>query len=338
MIDISGIQVIGTQRSGTNLLRLILNQFKEICAPHPPHILNTFLPILSHYGDLNNEANFKQLIVDVCKWIEFNPVPWNLTLDVNEIFNSCKQRNIYEIFRVVYELKTISEGAAVWCCKSTFNVHYFDTLEAHNIRPFYIHLYRDGRDVTLSFQKAIVGPKHVYHIAKDWLNDQIAVEHVRQSVGHDRFMTIAYEDLIHSPKKVVLNICDRLDLKFNDDLLHYYDSKESNMTANAGEMWENVKRPIINNNSGKYLSQMSAGDVDIFERVAGDMLLKLNYKLLNSPKTGANNFTLQDIDQFEKLNKILIEKNKSSARAEDLETQKLRKNLLNSFIRAQVVK
>ncbi|MEQ9167365.1 MAG: sulfotransferase [Fulvivirga sp.] len=337
MIDISGIQVIGTQRSGTNLLRLILNQFKEICAPHPPHILNTFIPILSHYGDLNNEANFKQLIGDVCKWIEFNPVPWNLTLDVNEVFNSCKQRNIYEIFRVVYELKTISEGAAVWCCKSTFNVHYFDTLEAHNIRPFYIHLYRDGRDVALSFQKAIVGPKHVYHIAKDWLNDQVAVEHVRQSVGHDRFMTIAYEDLIHSPKKVVLNICDRLDLKFNEDLLHYYDSKESNMTANAGEMWENVKRPIIHNNSDKYLVQMPSEEIEIFEKVAGDMLQKLNYKLQNHSISGADNFSSIDIDKFDKLNEVLIKKNKSSARAEDLQVQKDRNDLLKSFISTTVV-
>lgn len=337
MIDISGIQVIGTQRSGTNLLRLILNQFKEICAPHPPHILKTFIPILKHYGDLEKEYNFKKLIGDVCLWIASNPVPWNVQLDVEDIFNRCKERSIYDIFNVVYELKRSSEGASIWCCKSTFNVHYFDAMELHNIRPFYIHLYRDGRDVALSFQKAIVGPKHIYHIAQDWVQDQLAAEHVRQSLDQGRFMTISYEDLIHSPRKVVLNICDRLDLSFNEGLLHYYDSKESSLTANAGEMWENVSKPIINNNSGKYLSQMSIPERDVFERVAGSMLQKLNYKLSNPRNLDGGNYSPDEVDQFNLENKILIEKNKSSARAEDLETQRLRNDLLKSFLRTPVI-
>ena len=331
MIDISGIQVIGTQRSGTNLLRLILNQFNEICAPHPPHILKTFIPILDYYGDLKSDGNFKKLIGDVCKWIASNPVPWNVQLDIDLIFDSCKENNIYEVFRVVHELKTADEGATVWCCKSTFNVHYFEAMELHNIRPFYIHLYRDGRDVALSFQKAIVGPKHVYHIAKDWVADQNAVEHVGQSVEQSRFMAIAYEDLIHSPKNVLLNICDRLDLNYSDELLHYYDSKESNMTANAGEMWENVKRPILNNNSGKYLSLMPKKDIEIFERVAGETLRKLNYNLNSSIDSIETEFTAEEIALFDKENKILIEKNKSSVRTEDLNVQRQRSDLLKSF-------
>ena len=35
-------QLIGTQRSGSNLFRLMLNEFDEVFAPHPPHILETF--------------------------------------------------------------------------------------------------------------------------------------------------------------------------------------------------------------------------------------------------------------------------------------------------------
>jgi hypothetical protein len=337
MIDVSGIQVIGTQRSGTNLLRLILNQFSEICAPHPPHILKTFIPILHHYGDLNIESNFKKLIGDVCKWVNSNPVPWNIALSVDEINTSCRENTIYEIFRVIYELKAVSEGAIAWCCKSTFNVHYFEAMELHNIRPFYIHLYRDGRDVALSFQKAIVGPKHVYHAAKDWLRDQVAVEYIRQTIDPNRFMTISYEDLIHSPKKVLLNICDRLDLNYSDELLNYYNSNESNLTANAGEMWENVKKPIIDNNSDKFLNQMSEEEIMIFERAAGNMLQKLNYKLYSSLNSEASNFTVHEIEMFDTANKEMIQKSKSSARAEDLQVQMDRNNLLKSFITTPVV-
>ena len=53
------LQIIGTQRSGSNLLRVMLNQLPEIVAPHPPHILQNFLPIIDKYGDLKIDANFK---------------------------------------------------------------------------------------------------------------------------------------------------------------------------------------------------------------------------------------------------------------------------------------
>ena len=50
---IQGIQMIGTQRSGSNLLRVMLDAVDQITAPHPPHILQRFIPLLDKYGDLN---------------------------------------------------------------------------------------------------------------------------------------------------------------------------------------------------------------------------------------------------------------------------------------------
>jgi hypothetical protein len=50
--EFSPIQFIGTQRSGSNLLRVMLNQLPEISAPHPPHILKTFFPLLPLYGNI----------------------------------------------------------------------------------------------------------------------------------------------------------------------------------------------------------------------------------------------------------------------------------------------
>ncbi|MDB5282732.1 MAG: hypothetical protein JWO06_1807, partial [Bacteroidota bacterium] len=36
----------------------MLNQVDEIIAPHPPHILQTFVPLLHFYHDLNKDENF----------------------------------------------------------------------------------------------------------------------------------------------------------------------------------------------------------------------------------------------------------------------------------------
>ena len=86
----SGIQIIGTQRSGSNLLRLILDQSNEIASPHPAHVLVTFIPLLKFYGELNDE-NYKLLINDVVNYVEANPVPWeNIKIDKEQIFAHSK--------------------------------------------------------------------------------------------------------------------------------------------------------------------------------------------------------------------------------------------------------
>ena len=68
------IQLIGTQRSGSNLFRLMLNQFDGISAPHPPHLINTFFPILGIYGDLNKKNSLNKLLLDVIEWVKLNPI------------------------------------------------------------------------------------------------------------------------------------------------------------------------------------------------------------------------------------------------------------------------
>ena len=46
-------QLIGTQRSGSNLFRLMLNEFDDIYAPHPPHLLSTFYDLQKNYNDFD---------------------------------------------------------------------------------------------------------------------------------------------------------------------------------------------------------------------------------------------------------------------------------------------
>ncbi len=67
------IFMIGTQRSGSNLLRLMLNELPRIAAPHPPHILQRMIPLAPNYGDLEIRENFAQLVDDVCRLVELNP-------------------------------------------------------------------------------------------------------------------------------------------------------------------------------------------------------------------------------------------------------------------------
>ena len=323
------IQIIGTQRSGSNLLRVMLNQLPEIVAPHPPHILQNFLPIIDKYGDLEIDANFKQLIEDVCRFVELNPVPWSgINLSRADIFSDSKQRSVFEIFRLIYEAYAHSKNGTIWCCKSMTNINYVNELENSKFDPFYIYLFRDGRDVALSFKKAIVGEKHIYHLAKKWKYDQELSLDFLKNIDNSRKYMLSYEELIKSPEKYLKQICNKLNINFDRKMLAYYDSDESRITATSGEMWSNVQRPLIKSNTKKYRKGLSVEEIKIFESVAKDTLKKLEYV----PDYWKNGHVLQIEQELIALyceeNEHLKLEARNRAKKTDLDKRKLQSSFL----------
>ena len=220
MNTIQGIQMIGTQRSGSNLLRVMLDGIREIAAPHPPHILQRFLPLLPKYGDLTDQSNFYRLAQDVCELVTVNPVPWEgITIRADEVVAACRQQTLYELFRVIYESAARQTGASFWLCKSMKNMLYAEGIESTGISPYYIYLYRDGRDVALSFKKAIVGEKHIYALAENWKKDQEAALRLKDRTAADHFFMLNYETLIASPEKVMRQLCNFLHLPYSDRVM-----------------------------------------------------------------------------------------------------------------------
>ncbi|ELS03694.1 hypothetical protein Xen7305DRAFT_00034180, partial [Xenococcus sp. PCC 7305] len=101
---IMSFSMIGTQRSGSNLLRLMINQIDGLAAPHPPHILKRLMPLVGNYGDLQNKANFRVLVDDVCRLVELNPVVWEgVILDREDVFNRCQDNSLVAVFSSVYD-------------------------------------------------------------------------------------------------------------------------------------------------------------------------------------------------------------------------------------------
>ena len=300
------IQLIGTQRSGSNLLRLMLNQLDDISAPHPPHILSTFLPVLDKYGNLKTSKNLNNLILDVCKWIKLNPIKWeNFNVSVDIIKSKLKSPSIFQIFSSIYALYAEQSNSKVWMCKSLSNMNYFDQIEREKLFPIYIYIYRDGRDVDISFKKTIIGPKHSYLIAKKWENDQELCEKIKNNVPSSRFISVKYEDLILNPKTILLDICEKIKIKYNDKILNYYKSKESKVSASAGEMWSNLSKPILKNNKSKFINGLNKEELLIFESIAIKYLNKLGYNLLNNKTNLISKFSDLDIERFKKINSEL---------------------------------
>ncbi len=325
----TAVQMVGTQRSGSNLLRLMLNQLESVSAPHPPHILERFVPLLPAYGNLNDRSDFLELATDICKLIECNPVPWDgMELSGEKIISRCHKNSIEEIFRVVYELRAGSQNAHIWICKSMVNIQFVDLLEP-DIKPLYLHLFRDGRDVALSFMKAIVGEKHIYFIAKQWREEQEAAISLMENIDSKRFAQVRYENLLANPEREIKTICSFIGADYDPSVLSFFKSNESINTAHSGEMWKNVEKPILKDNFNKFTREMSAADIQLFEQVAGETLVKLGYPL----QFPANNtpFTQDQVNEFSAINDQRKKDIRSKIKAEDLEKRQRQDDLLKSI-------
>jgi len=325
------IQFVGTQRSGSNLLRVMLNQLDAISAPHPPHILKTFFPLLPVYGSLSERQNFEHLVSDVCEWVRLNPVPWDILLEPSEILKQCNEATLIEVFTRIYEQKAIHDRADFWCCKSMESVNYFRELEASNLSPYYLHIFRDGRDVALSFMKAPVGPKHIYFLAEKWRVEQELSLQLQELVNEERFISVRYEELIHNPAQVLHSICAKLKIPYSESMMDYFHSTESIVTANSGRMWSNVTKPVMENNHDKFKLELSRDQLLIFERVAGATLKKLGYETMFSSDTWGQEFKAVEIAQFRREDEILREKILSETDAGDIHRRLPQENLLKQI-------
>src|SRR5665213_1268446 len=148
------IFIVGTERSGSNLLRLLLNELGNVCVPHPPHLMRDLTPLISRYGDLQVDRNFKRLIGDAIKLVELHFAPWPLALDPQKVVNEVPQRDLYSVYAAIYEQYRVHAGKTRWACKSTFMIHHVDTVLRHHRAPQFIHLVRDPRDVAVSARKS----------------------------------------------------------------------------------------------------------------------------------------------------------------------------------------
>ena len=272
------IFIVGEQRSGSNLLRLMISQ-AGIAAPHPPHMLTRLMPLIPSYGDLSSDASWGRLVDDACELVDRNPVPWPSvgTLDREDIKARCRERSLIAIFAAVMDRYAEATGATAWACKSMQYSKFGPALDAYLDKPKYIYLHRDGRDVTLSFTKAVVGEKHPYLIAKKWAAMQAVCIAERERIP-ERYFTVCYEELTAEPEPVLRGLCTFLDVSFTAEMMSFHRSNEAQATSDKSQLWENLSRPIMRNNSRKFLKGLSEEQIRLVESVAGEALDALGYE------------------------------------------------------------
>jgi hypothetical protein len=331
------IFMIGEQRSGSNLLRIMLGQTDQIAAPHPPHILQRMMPLVPLYGDLNHKDAFTRLVDDVCRLVEHNPVPWEniTTFDREDVARRCRVPSLVAVFGAVMDIYAEVNGKSKWLCKSMTNIRYAKELDTYFGAPKYIYLYRDGRDVALSFTKAVIGDKHPYVIAQKWAELQRLCLS-EQAQAPEQVFSLCYEDLVSAPEPVLRRLCQFLGITYKDEMLSSHVSTEANRTAQSSSLWGNLTKPIMRDNIKKFLKGLGKEEIRIIESVAGDCLDALGYERVYVRQGEEIHFDENELAKFHAKNHELMQQCQEATDPEDI-ARRQRQQLVLDDVKARAL-
>lgn len=275
------IYIVGTERSGSNLLRLILNSHSNITIPHPPHLMRDFHNLEVLYGDLNKEASFNNLLNDCVRFVNAHFAPWPYSVKKEDLQKFIEVKSLYGIYVALYEQFLRSKNKKRWGCKSTFMWQEIDKIVQTHSAPKFIHLVRDPRDVAVSAKRSIFSKSHPFNLAILWNHEQIEIEkHKTKALNEHNYLLVRYEDLTLNPKQTVEKIMKFLNENVEDQQFEFFKTKDASELAGQSKSWENVQRPIETKSIGQFKNSLSDKELQYIESVCHELMKKYDYQLI----------------------------------------------------------
>ena len=266
--------LLGSQRSGTTMLRLMLNNHPNLAIPHETAFITIYYKKLGSYGDLADKDNARRLLADISQ----HPLVKRGRLIENpEAILSRPTASYREFIDAIFQAYADSLGKARWGDKTPFYTPDIDVL--HRIFPDakLLHLVRDGRDVVLS-QKSIEWMSgNLPKLILDW-RWKTTIAHKVGSVLGNNFLEIRYEDLVRQPEQVLRRICSFIDETYDQAMLSYSDEAQ-NVVPSASLKWHrNSIRPPDPSRLDRWKTDLARAERVLFEQLAGDTLDLFGYE------------------------------------------------------------
>lgn len=272
--------IVGCGRSGTTLLRAMLDSHPAMAIPSESHFMVPMARDRTRY-EAPDGLRVELFVATLAAHRRFQR--WDLSADdVRAALGQAPAVGLADGFRSVLALYAGRRGKSRFGDKTPGYVLEIPLLAELFPEAVFVHLLRDGRDVALSLRDVEFGTSRPGRAAARWAR---AVRRGRAGgsrLDPSRYCEVSYEELVTAPVTVLRRICDVLALPYDDSMLEYHRRAEEILAGTLlPERHLHVNEPPT---SGlrDWRSQMSPGDVAVFEAVAGDLLTELGYERATS--------------------------------------------------------
>lgn len=296
--------IVGVARSGTTLLRLMLDAHSELAVTHEagfiPMASNLTNPLsrmffrrlkntAKHGSWLNSlRAEFFRTLTEGSTWNDFH-------IEKDAFAEALLQLQPFSVsagFRTFFRLYAMRFDKPRWGDKTPFYCQYLPVVQ--NVLPeaHFIHIIRDGRDVALSGRGLPFTSGGIEGIARDWVRQILLAR--RDVRACNRYLEIRYEDLLLKTADVLRQICEFIDLPYEPRMEQYYlranerlDELGTAYKPDGAVFAEKdsrlrlhrlTSRPPEPTRIGRWQTEMTKEELATFNKIAGGLLKELGYE------------------------------------------------------------
>jgi Sulfotransferase family len=266
--------VVGCGRSGTTLLRAMLDSHPDLAIPTGsgfiPPLLRTRGELerdgaidADHYLDMIQETRFKR---------------WELDAEVvRSALIAAAPGTVEDAIRATYRAYARDRGKRRYGDKTHGYVLHISAIAQAFPESRFVHIVRDGRDAALSLKEAPFGPSEITPAARFWRRRVEEGRRAGNRLGPARYREVRYERLVEDPEGELRPLSAFLDLAFEPSMLRYFERASD---VARGLVHPEIHRRISAPPSKQrdWRAQMDPEQVKAFEMVAGPTLLRFGYE------------------------------------------------------------
>jgi hypothetical protein len=233
--------VVGVGRSGTTLLRMMLDAHPELAIPPETHFINPFIQASGRLR-FNPRIACRTIVHDQRRrWNDFGLAEEDLLAR----YEAIDPFNTSDALRAFYELYADKHGKPRWGDKTPDYIRKMKKIQKTLPEARFIHVIRDGRDAGLSqnsrIRKRGKHPVPPREMARRWRKRILKAKDDAAEVQH--YIEVRYEDLVADTEAVLRRVCEHVELAYDPVMLRYYERAEERLQEMAGALPAKKGRP-----------------------------------------------------------------------------------------------
>ncbi len=283
--------IIGRGRSGTWLLRSVLNQHSKVFVPNEGmFILNLYQRFKDVHPFTKKDAEqfYKALWTEkrLITWWRVDKEPFlQALLDEAAKGNADFSKMCYAVFKETAR-QSGKIGELLIGDKNPTYTFFLKEMERLYPDAKFILMVRDPRANVLSFQKVGFDLNHTAALAFRWKSYTKAILKFRKKYPGKTLM-LSYEEFVEMPDSVLEKIADFLNIETEDRMLEYYKADHMIFSGNV-----NIKKPISASKATAWKKEIGHQDAALIERICRKEMEGLGYEPLGYPMRGQQYFSL----------------------------------------------
>ncbi len=273
--------VVGHPRSGTTLLRLILNAHPRIVIPPEGHVVSFLRRCEQKYGPMSDDDAFERAIDRLAH--KDRQKEWGFTPD--QIIDVCLQgeHSPAGIFASLMSLWTEQSGKPRWGEKTPGNYRYIEDVTGWFPKAQVVHIVRDARDVAVSCLTPPFSDRYdkgnEYEVALRWRDAVHRGRRAAQALGPQRYTEFRYEDLTAEPERLVHALCDFLHEDFVPEMMDFHRGAQGKLSRGEQSFHKRTHGEVDRKRVERWRRDVPREFVMRVEGMAGKELAELGYEL-----------------------------------------------------------